>query len=104
MMRGLCGVMLSAGLGLLSTGCTMCQQPLEDYTYAAYGGVVQRADMTHGRVGSAFTPAEGAPGHVIEHDPLLPPPEYIPASADPAAAQATSTAFDPGDILESAPN
>ena len=39
-----------------SSGCAMCTS-CEDDTYAAYGGKWQRADMTHGRVGSAFTEA-----------------------------------------------
>jgi hypothetical protein len=32
--------------------CSTCG----DDTYAAYGGKWERVDMTHGRVGSAFTP------------------------------------------------
>lgn len=102
MMRGLCGGMLSVIVALGFTGCTVCQQPLEDFTYAAYGGLTPRADMTHGRVGSAFSPAGVAPP-AGEFDPLLPPPEYTPETVAPPADQATSTAFDPGDILASAP-
>ncbi len=39
-------------------GCRICQSP-EDATYAAFGGVWDRADPVSGRVGSAFEPAEG---------------------------------------------
>lgn len=43
----------------------MCDGPY-DYFYPAYGGVRQRADMTCGRVGSAFQNAEAAPGGTVD--------------------------------------
>jgi hypothetical protein len=101
-----------ASIGLVMwgvSGCSMCPQSPEDYTYAAYGGLLQRADRIHGRVGSAFAPAEGAPAGPptpIDHDPLLLAPEYAAqepsaAASEPYYSQATPTAFDPGDILSS---
>ncbi len=105
------------GLLAVSTGCTMCAQTPEDYAYSAYGGIVQRADMLHGRVGSAFSPAEGVSHGAVEggeilapetpyHGPVLMPPEYASTEAGsatiPAApTQSANTAFDPGDILSS---
>ncbi len=122
------GWALYAGLALSSAGCTMCAQTPEDYSYAAYGGLVQRADMVHGRVGSAFAPAEGVPGPVHEHGviengviehgvpghaaPYEGPVLLEPEAAEGASARLTDTAshhshaaakaFDPGDILSSA--
>jgi hypothetical protein len=43
-------------LPLLATGCALCANPY-DASYAAYGGLRQRTDMVHGRVGSVFDPA-----------------------------------------------
>jgi len=37
-------------------GCSMCASPY-DCQYAAYGGLRERTDMVHGRVGSVFDPA-----------------------------------------------
>jgi hypothetical protein len=89
----------------------MCPQPAEDYTYAAYGGLIQRADMMYGRVGSAFAPAEGVPGPIHEHDGAYPTPALTspeegvpqPPAAPPDQSQAETSAFDPGDILSSGP-
>ncbi len=36
------------------SGCTMCHTPFDD-TYAAYGGVRERQDRMHGRVGSILS-------------------------------------------------
>ena len=58
MIRKLYALALLAALGGLS-GCSMCCSPF-DYDYAAYGGVRQRTDMTYGRVGSRFEPADGS--------------------------------------------
>lgn len=77
-----------------TSGCSICQAP-DDCAYSAYGGVYPRADMYHGRVGSAFDPAGGQlaswesaeaieeidPGTVDEpsaDDPLLEPPTDEP--------------------------
>ncbi len=107
--RGIYGVILAGGIGLSSVGCTMCAQTPEDYTYAAYGGIVQRADRVHGRVGSAFSPAEGAPVHAGPYDasldaPALLTPGYSGEPPTSAQSQATTAAFDPGDILSSEGN
>jgi len=56
MKRTLLGLMLACGV-ICGTGCTMCCSPY-DYAYSAYHGRWQRGDMSHGRVGSAFAPAE----------------------------------------------
>ena len=104
MTRGLGGLVLMAGLGLLS-GCRMCAQTPEDYTYAAYGGLIQRGDMLHGRVGSAFSPAEGVPAGAEHGAPyegeIILEPEYAAKKGQASPSQATETAFDPGDILVS---
>ena len=57
MTRKLFALALVVSLGGLS-GCSMCCAPF-DYDYAAYGGVMPRGDMRHGRVGSKFQPADG---------------------------------------------
>lgn len=44
----------------IQLGCCMCCNPFDDY-YNAYGGIKQRANMTCGRVGSAFNNAEAGP-------------------------------------------
>jgi hypothetical protein len=59
MTRAIFALLLLALLSLTS-GCAICCTPY-DYAYPAYGGKWQRADMYHGRVGSAFEPAEAAP-------------------------------------------
>lgn len=43
---------------LFTSGCAICQAP-DDCNYSAYGGIAPRVDMRHGRVGSAFDPADG---------------------------------------------
>lgn len=103
------------GVLLASAGCRMCPQPHEDYAYAAYGGLLQRADMFHGRVGSAFNGGVGQPvpaGHEGAYEgpaPMSPeeaPPQIIEPAAyqQPAAqSQPAPTAFDPGDILSPGP-
>jgi hypothetical protein len=102
---------------LASMGCTMCPQAPDDYAYAAYGGILDRADRFHGRVGSAFAPAEGAPGPMMaEPIPPYDAPAPMPAEAPPqeleaappgvpaAQSQPAATAFDPGDLLSSNEN
>ena len=39
-----------------SIGCAMCQGPFDDH-FSAYGGLRDRQDRVHGRVGSRFDPA-----------------------------------------------
>jgi hypothetical protein len=48
---------VACSIALLSTmGCAMCASP-HDYSYAAFGGKVQRTNRTCGRVGSILDPA-----------------------------------------------
>lgn len=110
MLRNRLCLALLAGAVSASAGCTMCPQPPEDYTYAAYGGLIQRADMMHGRVGSAFAPAEGAAEMVHEYEGAYPGPVLLspeesaaPVAGAPDQSQTAATAFDPGDILSSGP-
>lgn len=44
---------LLSGL-LLGSGCSMCCG-VYDYDYPTYGGLIQRSDRSHGRVGSIFS-------------------------------------------------
>jgi hypothetical protein len=124
MLRSRLCLAVVAGAVSAAAGCTMCPQSPEDYTYAAYGGLIQRADMMHGRVGSAFAPAEGIPGEGVPTEivpgmlhemdspwqgPVLMAPEEgaEPLAPPPAAAdqsQDAANAFDPGDILSSSPH
>jgi hypothetical protein len=47
---------VAGSIALLSTmGCAMCASP-HDYSYAAFGGKVQRTNRACGRVGSIFDP------------------------------------------------
>jgi hypothetical protein len=105
-----------AGVLLASTGCTMCSQPPEDYAYGAYGGIIDRADRFHGRVGSAFAPAEAGAAHAMEQPGLYAPPALPaegtsetmepapPEGAAAAQSQPAASAFDPGDLLSSNEN
>lgn len=47
---------LAALLGILTgtTGCSICCGPY-DYDYPTFGGLKQRVDRRHGRVGSVFS-------------------------------------------------
>ncbi len=67
MTRAFFALLLLAALSSTS-GCAICCTPY-DYAYPAYGGRWQRADMYHGRVGSAFEPAEAAPYDSAEAGP-----------------------------------
>ena len=69
-------------------GCAMCSNPYDCF-YGAYGGTIQREDMTHGRVGSAFSPAGS---RVLEME--TPAPAPAPA---PTPASGTSGQYDSGD-------
>jgi hypothetical protein len=105
-----CAAVLASVL-LASMGCTMCPQPHEDYAYGAYGGILERADRFHGRVGSAFAPAEGVAAPMMAEPlplespvPAHAPPEEIeatPPEVSTAQSQPAATAFDPGDLLSS---
>ncbi|MBM4003242.1 MAG: hypothetical protein FJ295_08145 [Planctomycetes bacterium] len=43
---------------MAASGCTICCAPFDD-DYGCYGGIFDRADRAHGRVGSKFAAAEG---------------------------------------------
>jgi hypothetical protein len=74
---------LLAIVALSASGCAMCCSPY-DYAYGHQGGILQRTDLCHGRVGSAFAPA-GAPGEfVIEESEGVPLPE-APVPHEPHA-------------------
>ncbi|MEQ8784687.1 MAG: hypothetical protein RIC55_00235 [Pirellulaceae bacterium] len=81
MKRFLFALLLAVG-GVAVSGCATCQN-CDDYSYPAFGGVWQRSDPTHGRVGSAFAPAGGVvessvmPGDEIEGE-LVPTPMMQP--------------------------
>lgn len=60
-------------LSLISTlGCSMCASP-HDCKFAAYGGLRERADQVHGRVGSILDPANELPSQPkkIADEPTL---------------------------------
>jgi hypothetical protein len=40
-----------------ASGCTICCAPFDD-DYGCYGGILDRVDRAHGRVGSKFAAAE----------------------------------------------
>lgn len=112
MVRNVGTLALTGAMACILTGCTMCPEPPEDYAYGAYGGVIQRADMFHGRVGSAFSPADGtvahgAPPDAIYEGPVLLEPEAAPSPpgetplASKDVQEEPSPAFDPGDVLAS---
>lgn len=62
----------------VATGCAMCCG-VDDYNYAAYGGRRPRGDMSQGRVGSAFAPADA----LVEYMDM--PADAV--LADPPAAE-----------------
>lgn len=62
---------LTPGLLLMvSWGCALCANP-HDCKFAAYGGLRERADMVHGRVGSVIDPAsEVSHATAVEQSPM----------------------------------
>jgi hypothetical protein len=80
-----CGYLMLLGC----VGCTMCASPF-DCQYVAYGGVRERTDMIHGRVGSRFDPAPE-----INH---VRPEQQSPTPAGPQepAAAAPESDGEPG--------
>lgn len=60
-MKRLSFALLLTCSALACSGCATCQNA-DDYAYPAYGGIWQRTDPTHGRVGSVFAPAGGPVG------------------------------------------
>ena len=74
MKRALFAILLGGAAGIFS-GCAVCQSCF-DYDYPAFGGVYERHDPAHGRVGSAFNDA-GAPVGQLPRPPT-PEGEMIP--------------------------
>lgn len=70
------------GSVLLSNGCSMCCG-VYDYDYPTYGGLVQRSDASHGRVGSVFSDPN-APVGVPAALGVEAVPEKSPARSDSA--------------------
>ncbi len=64
---------------LASLGCTMCANP-HDCKYAAFGGVRQRSDRVHGRLGSDIDPAPESAIVMAKTEPILVP---VPADDQP---------------------
>jgi hypothetical protein len=93
-----CGCLLL----LSSSGCAICAHPYDAW-YAAYGGVRQRTDMAHGRVGSVFDPApevsypsrtqqsrQPTPAEEPERDTVVPEPSVSPGPQPPAEGPTTT--------------
>ena len=81
-------------LSLISTNvaCTLCSD-CDDYSYGAFGGRWERTDLTHGRVGSAFSPAgpiavEGESTQWQESD------SAVPELADPEMEELEKPSID----------
>lgn len=62
---------LITSLVTMCMGCAMCESSL-DNDFHAYGGMRDRIDRVHGRVGSIFDPASAQPSAPYE-EPALPP-------------------------------
>lgn len=88
-LRFLAALFLTTSLAPLA-GCTMCPSP-DTEAYPTYGGIWQRTDRYHGRVGSVFEPAGVKVARAAEQESLLapelvPPGEPTPADEPPGAA------------------
>ena len=59
---GLIAIVTIAG----TVGCSICCGP-DDYNYGTYGGIHQRSDMQHGRVGSVFSDPNGTAIKLTPH-------------------------------------
>ena len=89
-MRRLLALGLLIGSASLSTGCAMCCSPY-DYAYGYYGGIWQRDNLCHGRVGSAYAPAAGSKvGDVREVPQSTTEPDALPTPANQPKPQAKS--------------
>ncbi len=93
-MKRLFKTLVCLSLAASFTGCTLCYTPYDDH-YNAFGGVVERHDRQHGRVGSVlsdpsaqFTDSAGEAAteddlYRLESDQLhLEPIEAQPTPAD----------------------
>lgn len=77
------GLGFLAIVALLGSGCAMCCSPYDE-AYGHTGGILQRTDLCHGRVGSAFAPAGGPGEMVIEESEGMSLPE-APVPHEPYA-------------------
>jgi len=78
MLRNLAVLFILAPSIMFSAGCSMCGSPF-DHAYGGYGGVTERYDRFHGRVGSAFAPAGYVEESDVEYDlEDIPPGESQP--------------------------
>lgn len=79
------GALLCAVMSVVTNGCAICASPYDD-SYAAYGGLRERTDQVHGRVGSVFDPApEIIHERPQEQSPQLAEPPSQPAEDLPPA-------------------
>jgi hypothetical protein len=82
-MRRAAGLGLLLVVALLGSGCAMCCSPYDE-AYGFSGGRWPRADLCHGRVGSAFdsagTVSTFSEGTLVEPLPDAPVPQepYVP--------------------------
>jgi hypothetical protein len=53
-LKRLLAPLLCVCLAVASSGCAMCYTPYDDH-YNAFGGVAERQDRVHGRVGSILS-------------------------------------------------
>lgn len=87
-------VVLLASTAAALSGCAICANP-HDCKYPAYGGIIERVDQVHGRVGSLYGP-----------QPIFVPGDS-PVTAAPAISSelpdATTTDESPQQEPESAP-
>lgn len=72
---------------LSCSGCAMCASPY-DCQYMSYGGLRERTDMVHGRVGSVYNPATEI-NHVVPKTVSALPAEEIvqPGDTSPTPAK-----------------
>jgi hypothetical protein len=72
-------------MAIVASGCSFCANPYDD-SYAAYGGLRERTDMVHGRVGSVFDPAPEIIHEAAQEQspqPAEPPSEAVPERPTP---------------------
>jgi len=92
-------LLLLAGCLVPVAGCAMCSS-CDDYNYAAYGGIWQRTDMQHGRVGSAFSPNGvnvRGDGEMLEPEPL---PSGPPNVEELTSNEIANRALMPADYVD----
>ncbi len=87
---------VAGSIVLLSTmGCAMCASP-HDYSYAAFGGKVQRTNRACGRIGSILDPA-AQPYALASFETIVSPPPSDEQILDPSWGPGYE-----GEILEGA--